>query len=337
LERAQALDIGLSRFAIHRLMASKTWELVHPNVYRLWPAGTDHERWRQRMMGAALWLGLQSGGSHRAAAVLWDLDGIESAPIEMMTMGRQRSTQSDVVIHHVRSLPQHDLAVRRGIRVTSVARTIVDLAAVVEPAALELALESALRRGLTTEARIRRQMKRSGSTSKGKGTLGTILGFRKKATDSALETLVWRALLDHGLPRPTRQYTVVAPDSKFVARVDFAYVEARLAIEADGYGSHSKPDDWRRDRRRQNALTRLGWIVYRVTWEDATRHPRAVADDVAGLLASRGASGSARSPEARPCRCENRNTRAFEQARGRGDARARPRRTASGSPPRRRA
>jgi very-short-patch-repair endonuclease len=292
--RAQALGVGLSRFAIHRLAASREWELVHPTVYRLWPLPIGDQRWRQRMMGAALWLGIASAGSHRAAALLWELDGVASAPVEMITMGRHRATQPGMVIHHARSLPPDALAVRASIRVTTVARTIVDLASVVRQSALELALESSLRRGLVNEDRIRGQLLRSPPNSKGRRVLKDLLGSRGIATDSALETLVWRAILTHGLPHPTRQHEVTGPTGEFIGRVDFAYVEERIAIEADGYGSHSKPADWRRDRARQNALVGIGWIVYRVTWEDATRRPRAIANDVGRLLAARKSSVSAR-------------------------------------------
>jgi very-short-patch-repair endonuclease len=292
LGRAQALDVGLSRFAIHRLITSNAWELAHPNVYRLWPTPSGDQRWRQRMMAAALWLGAPSGGSHRAAALLWEIDGISSAPIEMTTTGGQRAGQHGVVIHHVRSLARQDLAVRASIPVTSLARTIVDLASVVEPRALELALESALRRESTNEDRIRRQLERSPSTSKGRGTLRSLLGLGAAATESALETLVWRALRDEGVRPPVRQYDVARPSGEFIGRVDFAYVPERLAIEADGYSFHSKPDDWRRDRARQNALLKIGRIVYRVTWEDITRRPRVVADDIARLLFARRPSRS---------------------------------------------
>lgn len=73
-----------------------------------------------------------------------------------------------------------------------------------------------------------------------------------------------------------------------MARVDLAYPAALLAIEADGYEFHSSRRDLQRDRARQNALVRLGWTVYRVTWEDATRHAERVRSDVATLLSRAG-------------------------------------------------
>lgn len=55
---------------------------------------------------------------------------------------------------------------------------------------------------------------------------------------------------------------------RFVARVDFAYPEAKLAIEIDGYRWHAGNDAWQRDRRRNNELSRLGWTVLRFTAAD---------------------------------------------------------------------
>jgi hypothetical protein len=73
-----------------------------------------------------------------------------------------------------------------------------------------------------------------------------------------------------GLPEPLRQYEVSAGGWS-VGRVDGAYPDIMLALEADGYEWHSAKAEWLRDRRRQNALVALGWAVLRFTWEDAGR------------------------------------------------------------------
>jgi very-short-patch-repair endonuclease len=108
-------------------------------------------------------------------------------------------------------------------------------------------------------------------------------------TESHLETLAWQLLRDEGFPAPARRYIILDERGKPVARVDFAFVEARVVIEADGYGSHSSPADLQRDRTRQNALVRLGWTVYRTTWADITQRPHAVAGEIAQLLRSKNA------------------------------------------------
>jgi len=167
--------------------------------------------------------------------------------------------------------------------VTSIQRTIVDLAGVIEPGDLELALASALRSRLTTLKRIEEQLRRSGPTVAGRTTLRSLLD-RYSQTESALETAVLRALRQGGLPSPACQHEVRDTAGRLVARVDFAYPDARVAIEADGYRYHSRLDHWRADRSRQNVLTKLGWRIYRVTWDDVTMRAGTLVDDIAALL-----------------------------------------------------
>jgi very-short-patch-repair endonuclease len=118
--------------------------------------------------------------------------------------------------------------------------------------------------------------------------LGALLeNIPSKRTESALEVKVWRLLTRPGMRAPTRQYDVHDPQGRFVARVDFAYPEVRVAVEADGHKFHAGKKAWARDLARTNALIRLGWIVYRVTWEDAKLRGAAVGADVKQLLAHR--------------------------------------------------
>jgi very-short-patch-repair endonuclease len=290
ISRAQASATGLSLDSIDRLIRGGAWSKRHRGVYALWVA---EERWLQRLMAGCLWLGAASGVSHRAAAVLLGLEGFDAAPLEFSTRGRcrprGRSAEGPLLVHEARSLRDADIQVHKGIPVTSATRTLIDLGAVANPREIELALESALRRGLTSSTRLLQRLAEfPPRTLKHAHALRGLLRQRPAVgTESALETLVWRLLLDEGLPPPVRQHVVLGLDGHSVARVDFAYPREKVAIEADGYEFHSSPEDWHRDRRRQNALTTLGWTVYRVTWPDAIRRPRAVARQVADLLAGR--------------------------------------------------
>ncbi|MGH2728525.1 MAG: type IV toxin-antitoxin system AbiEi family antitoxin domain-containing protein, partial [Actinomycetota bacterium] len=147
ISRRQALDAGVRSNAIDRLLHSRAWAKLHPRVYALW---VPDNAWLQLLMAGTLWLGTGSGVSHRAAAVLRDLDGFETAALEFSTTGRCRSVSRGLIVHKVRRLPQSDLGLQRDIPVTSVTRTLIDLGAVARRRDLELAFESALRRGLTT-------------------------------------------------------------------------------------------------------------------------------------------------------------------------------------------
>jgi very-short-patch-repair endonuclease len=288
ISREQALAAGFSPKVVRRRVKQGLWVPVHTGVYRLWIPETPEDRWLQRLRAAALWLGKKSAVSHRAATIVWELDGVHARRTELSTTNRRRTQHAGIIVHRVRSLPDADVTMRLGIPVTSVARTLLDLAGVAPARAVELAFESAVRRKLVTLKAVAEVLDRSGPTVGGRGVVRSLLDrYPGVGTESALEALVWRMLIACGLPTPVRQHEIRDETGAFVARVDFAYPHARLAIEADGYRFHSSPADLHRDALRQNALTRLGWIVYRVTWEDATARRPQLANEVAALLGSR--------------------------------------------------
>jgi very-short-patch-repair endonuclease len=66
-------------------------------------------------------------------------------------------------------------------------------------------------------------------------------------------------------------------DGRFVARVDAALPAIKLAIEVDGFGHHSTPEQFQYDRARQNELVAIGWTVLRFTWDDIVQRPAQVA------------------------------------------------------------
>jgi len=101
---------------------------------------------------------------------------------------------------------------------------------------------------------------------------------------SVFETRLLRVLRAGGLPEPVHQYEVRAPGR--LAVVDFAYPDARLAIEADGYRWHAGRARFDDDRARGNDLTLLGWRVLRITWTQLTHEPEAAIDAVHRALAA---------------------------------------------------
>jgi very-short-patch-repair endonuclease len=88
-----------------------------------------------------------------------------------------------------------------------------------------------------------------------------------------------------GLPRPTVQFRVIH-DGRFVARVDLAWPQQRLAVEYDGEW-HSGRGQLAKDRQRIRALSAAGWYVYPVTKYDM-RSPDVLVKDIGQVLASRG-------------------------------------------------
>jgi G:T-mismatch repair DNA endonuclease (very short patch repair protein) len=103
-------------------------------------------------------------------------------------------------------------------------------------------------------------------------------GLAESPQESRLRLLLHRA----GLPAPIAQFRIF-DDGGFLARVDFAYPELRLAIEYDGLW-HAEPGQFAKDRRRLNRLSAAGWRVIFVTAADL-RHPDRLIARLAAELA----------------------------------------------------
>ena len=101
--------------------------------------------------------------------------------------------------------------------------------------------------------------------------------MERGVTDSWLEDDVLDLLADAGLPTPQVQF-IRKDGDRFVARLDFAYPEQRVAIEADGFRYHADRRSFDDDRARANAVLALGWRVLRVT----AKH---LEDDPGGVVA----------------------------------------------------
>lgn len=270
IARHQALELGLSPSAIARLLASGEWVPLCRGVYLV---ATFPRSQRQRLLGACLFFGDDAVVSHRSAGRLWQLDGVASARPEITLARSGRAAFPGVRIHRSR-VEATDRRSIDGIPVTSPERTLIDLAAVLDGAALELALEDAFRRGLTTHGRVQTRLDALGGKGRaGSGTLRRLLRLRQAPpAESALEVRVERFLRERGLAhRFVRQHEVW--DGERRRRLDWAVPEEKLALEADSWRYHSSRQAWSRDRARNDRLEALGWRFVSVTDQGLTRDP----------------------------------------------------------------
>jgi very-short-patch-repair endonuclease len=265
----QALEAGLSAAAITRRVTSGLWERLLPRVYRV-TGGPSNDR--QAALAACLWAGRGVVVSHRTAAALWELDGVEARKTEITVQSPRDPRSRLVVVHRTIELPSADRTTRHGIPITTATRTILDLAGCASGEAVEAALESALRRGLVHESVLRGRIRGRRS---GGGVLRQILDRRghDAALESRLEVKVWRLIIRSGLPKPVRQHPVEIEGRRY--RLDFAWPSFRIAVEADGFATHGRRRSFIADRRRMAMLASRGWRIIPVTWEDATARPDA--------------------------------------------------------------
>lgn len=197
--------------------------------------------------------------------------------------GQRRRRRRDLVFH-ARSLQLGDVEVRDCVPVTTVARTLVDLAGSLDHRIDAVwAIDDALRRGLCGLNQLHAQCSRY--TGSAGATAAARVAEADGKAESVLETAGRLALADHGVPLPEAQYQVVDGYGNVIARLDGAYPKRRLALEFDGRDAHERPDAVLHDRRRQNQLEVLGWHVLRFTWWDVTRDPANFAATVQRAVA----------------------------------------------------
>lgn len=120
----------------------------------------------------------------------------------------------------------------------------------------------------------------------GCGKVRAALELVREGSESPKETETRILLGAFHLPEPVLQYTVRV-DGRFVARVDLAYPQWRIAIEYEGDGHRTDREQWRTDIRRQRDLEDQGWIVIRVTQLDLADGGAALASRVRRAISSR--------------------------------------------------
>ncbi len=283
----QAAARGLSRRQIRSLLDHRLLFEPIAGVLRFPAAPVT---WRQRMMIATL----APPGNHagfRAAALLHQLDGFRrpDPPLEIVGPRGSRALRvPDLVQHWVEPLPDEDLVVVDGIPTTGLARTVVDVCGLGDPALALRAVDDFERRRaslnwlrLTAE-----RLHRPGQS--GTGTVLRLLERRQlggRVSDTWFERLVERCLAAPGLPPWVRQHEI-HHEGQFVARVDLACPALLLAVEAHSRQFHFGAGPESADQRRENQMSALGWQTVYVGWYSAER-PHRVATTIAAIARKR--------------------------------------------------
>ena len=279
VSRAQAVTLGMSSRAIQHRVVNALWSPLHPGVYVMPGAPAC---WEQDEIAACLWA--EGLASHRAAARLWNLPGFSAFDrCEITVTHSHLPPRCGIPVHFTGRFFPHHLTTVRGIPLTTIERTLVDLGAVVPKPRVAMAVDDALRRRITTLRKLGRCLAESGGRGRrGAGVIRPILADRvgmARAPESPLETKFLTLLQQSPLPMPELQYEI-RDGPLFVGRVDFAYPERKLAIEVDGFQFHSGRESFDRDRRRLSAISALGWRLQLVTKADIYDCPDATINRI---------------------------------------------------------
>ncbi|MFP5352547.1 MAG: hypothetical protein ACLGIB_08300 [Actinomycetota bacterium] len=184
------------------------WESVHRGVYLL-PGFAP--AWEQEVLAACMRGGRGCVASHSTAAALHGLDGCRrSEPIHLYADTGWRA--SGVKVHRTRTLPTCDVMSVGPTPATECSRTLLDLGAVADEEVVEMALECALHRGLTSVPRLRWRLEQVGGRGRpGAALLRRLLDLREghgRPAQSVLEVKFMRAIRQAGLPQPQRQLCI---------------------------------------------------------------------------------------------------------------------------------
>ena len=278
--REQALHLGASRRVIGKRLTSGQWERLHPSVYRLTGAGAS---WRQALMAACLWAREGAVVSHRSAAALHGLPAGASG-IEITLSEARRCQERGIVAHRSGRLPAVDGTVVDGIPVTTVARTIIDLAAVLPPRQLEENLDYALSLGLVPRVRLMWRLRELATRGRpGIQVLRRLLDARDpgaRVPASILESRLGAILVVPGMPKPVWGHEVKLGGRWRV--LDCSYPDLRLVVEVDGWENHCGRAQAEEDMARQNLLVEAGWTVLRFPWSQVEHHSATVVRAVFG-------------------------------------------------------
>jgi hypothetical protein len=231
-----------------------------------------------RAAGVLATAGPGLAASHHSAATIHRLDLLGRVP-SAVTMTRPPGLGSRTgrpgVLLKVAALPAAHVTVRRGVRVTSVARTVVDLARVSEFRAGVVVADSALRAKLATKDELR-SVVADCRRWPGLCRASEVVEFSDGASESALESISRVAFRDHGIPPPELQVWVGGDDG-WEGRADFLWRRYRTIGEADGAMKYAEPSRAISQLRRDARMRAAGFEVVHFTWNEILRVPGQVA------------------------------------------------------------
>jgi hypothetical protein len=270
VSRRQLLARGLSSAAISRAVLEGTLAQVHRGVYRV--AGAPDSP-MLRLWAAVLWAGPGACFSHLTAAWwLWKLEGLGRRPPDEVDVtvpeSWRLSAPAGIRLRRTSELRAgRDSTVVNGLPCTTLERTLVDLASVLDPGLLEQAFNAAMRRRREVGEAVRDLLEelghrgRSGAAALASLTVAQHLG----PAGSPLEVEVRRAIEVAGLRMPISQLVVTDDDEEQIGVVDFAWPESRVVLFVHGLRYHSGPLDLSKDARQSSDLSVAGWTVLEVT------------------------------------------------------------------------
>ena len=272
--RAQLLDAGVTRKEIRSRIENGALLREHRGVYRVGHRAPSVEA---TYLAALLAAGDGAVLGGRAAAHLWRLVKGPPPPAVVLTATERRI--EGVRTQRSRRLDPADVTVFNAIPVTTVPRTLVELAADLSVDALARACHEAGVRYRTTPNAVEAALERRPS-SPGARNLRRIMHGDVRVTLSKLEARFLEHMRAEKFPLPITNRPAGGH------RVDCRWPEHRLTVELDGYRFHNTRHSWEQDRRREREARARGDDFRRYTYHDVFEDPRLMLAELRSVFAS---------------------------------------------------
>jgi very-short-patch-repair endonuclease len=250
----------------HRIAAGR----LHPLYRGVYAVG--HRVLSQRGRWMAATLATDGVLSHRSAGALWVIRQWQGR-IDITTP-RTRRARPGLLLHRAVLAPD-EITVRDGIPVTTTARTLLDLAGVLQRHQLQQAINEAGRLRLEGP----HQLASRYPTKRGTRALRTLAPPTHTKQD--LEARFHTFLNDRRFPRPQTNTIIEGKE------VDFAWPDRKLIVELDSWEFHRTRAAFEDDRRTDRRLKAKGWTVIRITWRDLD-DPDALEEELRALALAPG-------------------------------------------------
>lgn len=273
--RQELLGSGISKEEIRVRLRTGSLLEEYPGTYRV---GHRAPSIHATYMAAVKATG--EGTLLAGLAAAFHLALIEGAPPRPEVISLTERRVPGIVTHRARRQPGADAGAYRGIPVTSPARTLVDLAAVLDINALASACHEASVKHGTTHADVKAVLSRR-PASKGARKLRRIMGGDYKVALSKMERRFLGRLRDAGLPLPDMNRR------KGSYWVDCRWPDCKLTVELDSYKFHNSRKAWEKDRHREREARARGDDFRRYTYDDVMVHPRLMMRELTAILTSR--------------------------------------------------
>lgn len=270
---AQLVELGLSGRSVQYRATIGRLHRIHRGVYAVGHRKLSPDGMR---LGAVLACSPFGALSHHSAAQMHGMRQGTGGRIDVTTTLRSRTAPKGVRIHGTRNLEAADITTIRAIPVTTVARTLVDLAAVLNADALERCVHQAEVLRVLDVGEVARALTRARGR-RGTGALRRAIATPSPGTTrSPLERRFLALCRRGGLPLPRLNVHLDVGDR--LAEVDALWPEQRVVVELDGAGAHLTRRAFEEDRARDAALVARGYVVVRLTDAQVDAGERALRD-----------------------------------------------------------